>query len=346
MIDTIKKTIEREIWVDNVKVFACVLVVVGHFFQSMISASVLDSNSVYEWFEQSIYMFHVQLFFICSGYLYQKNSRVNTINEWKENVLKKMLTLGVPYFAFSLLTWILKMAFSSSVNQQVEGLVQSLFVNPMSPYWYLYCLFLLFLITPTFKDKKIASVVLSIALIMKIVVSILGCDFYAVFVALMYEIWFVIGICLCIVDIRRILEKTKNFWLGITLAIIFLGSSILAFANQVSNEIFNFLLGLVACAGTILIVGYLFRNNKQPKWIVCMSKYTMPIFLMHTIFAATLRSAMFKVGIENPLVHVTTGLVISFAGPIIAAKIMEKVKWMDFFLHPTKYIKQKGKKQL
>ena len=31
----------REKWVDDVKVIACILVVVGHFFQSMVKASIL-----------------------------------------------------------------------------------------------------------------------------------------------------------------------------------------------------------------------------------------------------------------------------------------------------------------
>jgi hypothetical protein len=36
---------KREIWVDNVKVIACILVVLGHFFQSMTKALILpDTN--------------------------------------------------------------------------------------------------------------------------------------------------------------------------------------------------------------------------------------------------------------------------------------------------------------
>lgn len=30
-----KRARQREIWVDNVKVIACILMVLGHFFQSM-----------------------------------------------------------------------------------------------------------------------------------------------------------------------------------------------------------------------------------------------------------------------------------------------------------------------
>lgn len=70
---------QREIWIDNVKVIACVLVVLGHFFQSMTKANILPANDLYRWFNQTIYYFHVYLFFICSGYLYQKWSRVEDV---------------------------------------------------------------------------------------------------------------------------------------------------------------------------------------------------------------------------------------------------------------------------
>ena len=61
---------------DDVKVIACILVVVGHFFQSMVKASILPDSGLYEWFITTVYYFHVPLFFICSGYLYQKYSKV------------------------------------------------------------------------------------------------------------------------------------------------------------------------------------------------------------------------------------------------------------------------------
>ena len=36
----------REKWVDDVKVIACILVVVGHFFQSMVKASILPDSGL------------------------------------------------------------------------------------------------------------------------------------------------------------------------------------------------------------------------------------------------------------------------------------------------------------
>ena len=40
----------REKWVDDVKVIACILVVLGHFFQSMTKASIMPENDLYKWF--------------------------------------------------------------------------------------------------------------------------------------------------------------------------------------------------------------------------------------------------------------------------------------------------------
>ncbi|MCD8080048.1 MAG: hypothetical protein LUF04_06440, partial [Bacteroides sp.] len=58
---------KREIWVDDVKVIACMLALFGHLMQSMTSSNIISENGLYEWFEKTIYYFHVPLFFICSG---------------------------------------------------------------------------------------------------------------------------------------------------------------------------------------------------------------------------------------------------------------------------------------
>lgn len=153
----------REKWVDDVKVIACILVVLGHFFQSMTKANILPANDLYKWFNTTIYYFHVPLFFMCSGYLYQKYSKVNDFRSWKKNVVKKVLALGVPYVTFTTATWVLKTVFSGSVNDQIGGLGDTLLLHPTAPYWYLYALFFIFLVTPTFTSRKVTVAVLLVA---------------------------------------------------------------------------------------------------------------------------------------------------------------------------------------
>lgn len=164
----------REKWVDDVKVIACILVVLGHFFQSMTKANILPENDLYKWFNTTIYYFHVPLFFICSGYLYQKYSKVNDFKSWKKNVAKKALALGVPYVTFTTATWILKKVFSDSANDQIGGLGDTLLLHPTAPYWYLYALFFIFLVTPTFSTVKMASVGLAATIVAKVCILMGG----------------------------------------------------------------------------------------------------------------------------------------------------------------------------
>lgn len=163
---------KREVWVDDVKVIACILVVLGHFFQSMTKTGIVPAGNLYEWFNTTIYYFHVPLFFICSGYLYQKYSKVDSLKSWKKNVLKKALALGVPYATFTTATWVLKKVFSSNVNDQIGGLGDTLFLHPTAPYWYLYALFFIFLVTPTFTNVKMAAVGLSTVFVAKLLILV------------------------------------------------------------------------------------------------------------------------------------------------------------------------------
>lgn len=324
----------REKWVDDVKVVACILVVLGHFFQSMTKSDILPANDLYKWFNTTIYYFHVPLFFICSGYLYQRYSKFDSIHGWYKNVLKKALALGIPYITFSTTTWILKTLFSSSVNDQIGGLGSTLLLHPTSPYWYLYALFFIFLITPTFRNVKTATIGLIVALIMKILILVGGgYSVYAVSTVLTNEIWFVLGMSISAFDVN--LKGRRKY--GLLGGLIFISLSILVYVSDIHNDVVAFVLGLLASASVVALIAS--HENDFGRCMDFFAKYTMPIFLMHTLFAAPLRAVLLKLGITSAMIHVILGLAISFAGPIIAAWIMKKTKWLEFFLYTNKFVK-------
>lgn len=323
----------REKWVDGVKVIACILVVLGHFFQSMTKANILPENDLYEWFNTTIYYFHVPLFFICSGYLYQKYSKVNSVGSWYRNVAKKVLVLGVSYATFTTATWVLKKVFSSSVNDQIGGLGETLFFHPTAPYWYLYALFFIFLVTPTFNSVKAAAVGLVVALAAKGLILTGGDSIYAVSTVLSNEIWFVLGMSICAFNVQLKGRKVQ----GMICGVLFIILSIMVYTAEISSSAASFIMGLLACVAVIMMVAGF--EEKLGRGMEFIAKYTMPIFLMHTLFAAPMRSVLLKLGITNAVAHIVLGVGISFAGPIIAAWIIKKTKWLEFFLYPNKIIK-------
>lgn len=322
-------------WIDYVKVIACILVVFGHFFQSMVKAEIISENEVYEWFNTTIYDFHVPLFFICSGFLYQKYSKVTNSMSWKKNIKKKALVLGIPYIAFSTLTWGLKTLFSNDVNTQIDTLGKTLFLKPTAPYWYLYCLLLIFFITPTFVSKKEAKRGLVIAFIGKIFISLWNEEsIYAISTVLQNEIWFVLGMCIISFSIKLKGRKSVAGFCGIIFTVL----SIVVSIFELKYPLLSFGLGLLACTAVILLVVEYEDLLINVKWFNVLAKYTMPIFLMHTLVAAPIRMMLLKFGIENAFVHIVIGLLVSFIGPIIAAIVMKKSKYLDFLLHPGRFI--------
>lgn len=312
----------RENWIDRIKIFACVLVALGHFFQSMCSSGILNSGAFYHWFNRTIYYFHVPLFFICSGYVFQKYSVVNSFAAWKRHVVKKLVVLGVPYFTFSFITWMLKKSFSGEVNLQVHGLVYDLFVHPISPYWYLFSIFFIFVITKTFSDRKSCYITLFVATLLKLISKVVDC--YAIEIIAANQIWFVIGMVACMFNFPVLAEKLKP--LTYILPGLFLVFSIIDWSSS------PFFMGLLAC-GTVM---GLFAVAEEKS--TSLAEFTMPVFLMHTIFAAGVRSVLLKFGISASVIHVTLGLIASFVAPIVAAEVMKKIK-LDILYQPGKYIK-------
>lgn len=115
--------------------------------------------------------------------------------------------------------------------------------------------------------------------------------------------------------------------------------SIVVYTAEIDGSAISFAMGLLACVAVIMLVADF--EEKFGKGLDFLAKYTMPIFLMHTLFAAPMRSVLLKVGLENAVAHVVLGIGISFAGPIIAAWIMKKTKWLEFFLYPNKVLQRK-----
>ena len=140
---------------------------------------------------------------------------------------------------------------------------------------------------------------------------------------------------ICAFDVRLKGRKVQ----GTILGLLFIILSIVVYTAKISGSVISFVMGLLACVAVILMVADF--EEKFGNSMDFLTKYTMPIFLMHTLFAAPIRSVLLKMGVTNAVVHVVLGLSISFAGPIIATLIMKKTKWLEFFLYPTKIINYK-----
>lgn len=129
-------------WIDSLKGMAIILVVIGHL------------NGVSSGLNQYIYSFHMPLFFFISGYLFNFEKYIDI---GKEYVIKKINSLIIPYFFFSVISYIFYIIMDSLYQPQIqnievfkEGILFNLYVIICSasgylintPLWFLPCLFI------------------------------------------------------------------------------------------------------------------------------------------------------------------------------------------------------------
>lgn len=339
--DTNEAGTEYEIWIDIVKLTACFFVVLGHFLQSMVKSEILPENHSYLWFNQSIYYFHVPLFFICSGYLYQKGKTETSGRARYRFLLRKLIMLGVPYLIFSSVTWGIKSLLVSDVNEPVENLATVLLIHPLPPYWYLYILFFIFAITPA-----AGSVIqMGIWFIVSVMLYIAGnCSAffditlpYIVSEICKNELWFSLGMMMNVLNIPGWLQKAdrkKLAFSGITTGMLFILLSVIAYERKLDFYFWKLFPGLAGCLSVILSANFI-NTNTNNKLIRCAAPYFMPVFLFHTIMAAGVRIVLLKLGISLPFVHVTAGLAASFAGPVMIYYMMKRNSILNAMIYPA-----------
>lgn len=146
-----------------------------------------------------------------------------------------------------------------------------------------------------------------------------------------------IGMCVGVWEVKEHLNQKKN--VAISTSLIFMVLSVLVYKCHLQNKWIGFAMGFIACFSVIVLVMGAFSAGRQSVIFDFFAKYTMPIYLMHTLFAAPFRAVLLKLGCQNVFLHVTMGIVISFVGPILVAVIMKRSKWLEFFLYPGKFIK-------
>ena len=194
--------------------------------------------------------------------------------------------------------------------------------------------FFIFVITITYKNKTNKILLLVFAIVLKGIALLTGgVGIYAISTVMANEIWFVIGMSLTDVD----MDKIKNRFVGIILGIIFIVLSVVVYRQNITNSLVTFLLGLLACASILWIMISCRRYDNR--LMDFMAKYTMPIFLMHTLFAAPVRTILLKMGIANAITQIVVGLLAGFIGPVFVAMILEKTKYLELVLYPNKVIK-------
>lgn len=346
-------------YIDNMKFAACVLVVIGHFVMSLTANSLMPRSFASEYLIDTMYTFHVPVFFVCSGFLYQKANRVHTFSSRVSNIKRKLLDLGVPYCVFTTITVLLKKLFENDVTSKTNELADTLILNPTAPYWYLYVLMFFFIITPCMKSKKRALLFLAVS-------TGICFAFAAVYSAGIYPekllygvthnyplcaavrmicfslrrlIWFALGMYLAFADEGRIKQYAKFIAPTAFAAAIIYSFLSYRYPNGAYRQIPYTIIGILFIV-FIIVTAISFTPPRFSRFAFKTADYFMPVYVLHTIFSAGIRIMLLKLNITHLAVHILGGIVGGFVLPVLCYLVCEKVTPLMFFFYPSRTIKR------
>lgn len=348
---------KRLYYIDCLKGFATLLVVLGHIFDGYIRAGYFSRyRDIMSSGYNLIYSFHMALFFLISGFVYRK--AYFTESGTVKNTLKKQTyNVLVIYLVFSILFGLFKIVMGRYTNSDTTLVdVLLIWVKPIYPYWYLYTLIFYYLI---FRIKKLQDLSPNLLIIVLAVIAIISNFipdsigryfelkhflYYSFFFGFGYVIaskelvyirksiiipTFLISICILLID--RIGYTYEEFDKGLLL--------------------YNRKWNLLIAVGLSLMLFYLFKllfSNGEHIHVKAMSflgRYSLEIYVMHCIFTAGNRVILSKIPIDNFYLNVATNTIISIAVPIAFSLLCKKLNIHKLIFRPVYYFSERRNQQ-
>lgn len=277
--------------------------------------------------EEYIWTFHVPLFMFLSGYVYRLTGGWEAKGTRKKFLLHKLCNLGIPYFVFSSIYILINRVTSGVNNSSSISDILMLWRTPVAQYWFLYALFILFVIWSIIPGGETPNLILTTICTF---VSIMPINLGILASSMWMSLFFGLG---TVVNIKKIREwpliiKNSIIISQVLGAIFFLN---IINENAITSRFFA-VLGIVT---SIVAVSLLDKCDCVEKCMLVLSRYSFPIYLLHTIFTAGFRIVLLKIGVNNYLLHVLLGIIVGIGIPIIGMNIIKNCKILLFIFYPS-----------
>ncbi|MBR6981959.1 MAG: acyltransferase [Ruminococcus sp.] len=345
---------KRVLYIDCLKGFAILLVVIGHVFDGYLRASLfIDHSSFMSSGYNLIYAFHMALFFMISGFVFCKAYIKNGMAKLSLN--KQILNIICIYLVFSILFGLFKCAMGSFTNTNVSLLdILLIWMKPIYPYWYLYVLLFYYLI---FRLKVVYQVKTFSILAPLFLVSVAS-NFVPHNISYLFEIkhflyycfFFGLGVMISSHEkwytTKEVLFAVPAFMISIILMLVirvgytyedFLDGKIIGTAN----------LNTIVAYGLCLMLLFLFRlicsdeKYLHVKFLSFLGQYSLEIYVIHCIFTAGNRVVLSKFGINIFYLNIILNVVISITAPIVFSLLCKKIGIHKYIFRPAYVIVEK-----
>ena len=307
-------------WLAVLQGFSMLLVVVGHV--SLTNQPGDPSTPIATGIETVIYSFHMPLFIFISGWLFYYTC-IGREKTYKDMFISKFKRLLIPFYAFTMVTMLLKMALPQLMHRVVdmEEIVNTFFFfrsNPLGEMWFIIVLFELMLLYPLYKlmTKNVVLAVIGLGCAFLISTITPEISYYNLGKAAYMLPFFVMGIICCRYELHVIIGKT---WFFLIITMFFVACNIcgmLPKSMEINVAVVGTLFAMSLCLIVARFIPSLFESYRD---------YTFQIFLMGIFFQMVIRWIYVKMGIEMLFVPLwLLSVVIGVYVPTVIARLINR----------------------
>lgn len=276
--------------VDMAKGVGIILVVYGHCLRGLISAGVVPQDSPIIITDYIIYTFHMPLFFVASGFFFEKSLQRSNRDFWR----KQLNNILYPYFFWSLLCGFIQIILSGSAatnSRMTASRLSEILWNPISPFWFLYALFFCYAISLLLK---------SISIIVRIITGLLIfiTSFYVaknVFSDIFYGFtYFSLGI---LIQKKKLVDLIPaRCGTSLVLVIMFFVTAFVSYYLRIPERMpfIAAIMGIIATVTICRMMEYKSSSNPILKTLSVLGQYSMSIYVMHIIVIVSVRTVLVK----------------------------------------------------
>lgn len=310
-------------WIDSAKGFTMLLVIIGHCVDGYLKAHIFPSyTKQLQFVFDFLYSFHMPLFFILSGFLYY----YSYYNSSFEKIKIKARELIILYFGYSIIQCIIQIAMAGKVNKNVS--FSDIFLLPfytVPPYWYLYVLAFLYVISYVLKplNKTKLSITLGLCILSVVCIHI---RIFSLSSIAYYLLFFTIGGVIALTRFDLKYKKIHCFLLILMYFFITILGNLFGLEKIVDAVLISLIILSAFCSFESLKSVWLFN--------IC-GKYCLPIYLLHSYMTAGTRVILKAVHINSIWIYLSSGIVLGIIIPIIFYKLCDTHKRLQWIFKPS-----------
>lgn len=332
---------ERIGYIDALKGFAILTVVLGHVTHGYIEAGMYPEHPSIQVLDSMIYSFHMALFMMISGYLFYTAYFDAQGQPKAARMRRQMLNLCIVYVVYDIAYGLFKIVCSHFTNETASFVDILLFpIFPIQHHWYIYVLILYYIFFSQARIYRQGKAVFCLTLAACLLSTFIHIDIFPLQKLLYYTFFFWIGICY---------RRGTAAWFGSkAVAAVFFVVSAAVFVLTYGTDIPQH----VPCVKAMISLGislgiwYAFEHfpvlgSSRP--LACLGQYSLEIYLLHSVFTAGARTVFPDLILNNYVLSIVLNFAVAASIPILFAYGCKKLSVHDLFFKPVALLEKRKK---